>query len=119
MEGHAVGPILVLSYKNHALDEFLNDVISQYPNTPAHVNYRSHRQVVQGLQPGMLIRTGKPELECLENFAERSSPFERDAQNHLLRIIKVQRQTRNVFKLWTECARSIQNNTFFDVSLSI
>ena len=111
--------ILVLSYKNHALDEFLNDVINQYPDMPV---YREHRYLpyrssyTHGLQPGDLIRTGKSEFESLQKFSERSTPYERDAQQHLMKIISVQRKARNLVKLWSECARSIENKTFFEVS---
>ena len=101
--GHAVGPILVLSYKNHALDEFLIDVISQYE-----ASTRWH------LQPGMLIRTGKPDIDNLERFTEKHSPMERFAKDNLERIVSVQKSVRSVVKDLLECARSLE--TSLDVS---
>ena len=58
-ENIPVGPILMLSYKNHALDEFLLDVLKNM----------TFRQ-------GMLIRTGKPDNTELTNFSEISSKEE-------------------------------------------
>ena len=97
--GHAVGPILVLSYKNHALDEFLIDVITQYEACS-----RRH------LQPGMLIRTGKPDIESLELFTEKHSPMERYAKDKLERIISVQKSVRSVVKELLDCARSLETS---------
>lgn len=97
-EGHAVGPILVLSYKNHALDEFLIDVINQYQTSKRY------------LQPGMLIRTGKPDIEILENFTERNSNLERSARTNLEGIMLVQKNTRNLIKELLECARNLETN---------
>jgi hypothetical protein len=105
-EGHAVGPILVLSYKNHALDEFLIDVISQYEASSR-----------RNLHPGMLIRTGKPDIETLERYTEKHSPLERHAKDNLERIIMVQRNTRKLVKELLECARSLE--TSLDVSYHI
>ncbi len=104
--GHPVGPVLVLSYKNHALDEFLIDVITQYE-----ASFRRH------LQPGMLIRTGKPDLESLERFTEKHSPMERFAKDNLERIISVQKNVRSVVKELLECARSMEIS--LDVSFFI
>ena len=98
-QGQAVGPILVLSYKNHALDEFLLDVIGQYE--------ASWRVI---LQPGKLIRTGKPDIESLEAYTEKYSPLERNAKDILERIIFVQRNTRNVIKELLECATSLETS---------
>jgi hypothetical protein len=120
--GHAVGPVLVLSYKNHALDEFLLDVISQYNSSN-----RSYRpQLLRGrwdhydngeLRPGMLIRTGNPEIESLIHFRERHSPLELEAKQHLMEIIDVLRNSRNVRKLLYDCARSLDTKALSDVSL--
>ena len=55
--GQAVGPVVILSYKNHALDEFLDDVVKA-----------SH------FSQGQLIRAGKPENEGLQKFSEKMSP---------------------------------------------
>ena len=56
-EGQAVGPVVILSYKNHALDEFLNDVVK-----------------ASNFSQGQLIRAGKPENEGLQRFSEKMSP---------------------------------------------
>jgi hypothetical protein len=98
-QGHAVGPILVLSYKNHALDEFLNDVITQYD---ASSSYYSK------MRPGMLIRTGKPDIETLERYTEKHSPLEYNARNDLENIILVQRKARGVIKELLECAINLE-----------
>lgn len=52
----SISAVLLLSYKNHALDEFLCDVISFDPNMG---------------RPGRLIRTGKPEREELARYTEK------------------------------------------------
>lgn len=117
--GHAVGPVLVLSYKNHALDEFLLDVISQYStgsSCPDHNN--RYRITHDRLLPGMLIRTGKPDIESLSEFKERHSPLEFRAQRHLMEIIEVQRNARNVRKLLYECARSLDTKALLEVRIN-
>lgn len=113
--GHAVGPVLVLSYKNHALDEFLLDVISQYNSTVSDPN---KRDCYDRLRPGMLIRTGKPDIENLSEFTERHSPLERNAQRHLMDIIDVQRNARNVRKLLYDCARSLDTKALLEVRIN-
>ena len=107
-EGHAVGPILVLSYKNHALDEFLLDIITQYDESINNYRHRSNSY----LRPGMLIRTGKPDIESLEMYTERHTPLELHARDNLERIIIVQRKTKSVIKELLECARSLEVNKF-------
>lgn len=90
--GHALGPVLVMSYKNHALDEFLMDIVNEY----------------QGSRwPGFLIRTGTPELEILKKFSERSSAGEHAAQDELCTRLGVQRQARRVAKDWIDLSRSL------------
>ena len=119
-KGHAVGPVLVLSYKNHALDEFLLDVISQYnsSNRSNRPNFIRWDHCATGeLQPGMLIRTGNPEIESLNNFRERHSPLELSAKQHLTSIIDVLRNSRNFRKLLYDCARSLETIALSDVSL--
>eukprot|EP01041_Mallomonas_annulata_P002547 gene2547-4973_t len=91
--GYTVGPVLILSYKNHALDEFLTDVLKFSP-------YK--------LAPGMLIRSGKPENEALLSFAERSSHAEKSAQEILMKRISVQRQIRRIARDWKDCAKYIE-----------
>lgn len=63
-EGHPdVGPILVLSYKNHALDEVLLDVLKA----------KKH-------QRGALVRCGKAEDQELSAYTEQRTAEERTAQ---------------------------------------
>ena len=88
-----LGPILVLSYKNHALDEFLVDILESYNRKIWH---------------GFLIRTGKPEHEALRKFSERNSAEEFAAQNELCVRLEVQRQARRVAKDWLDCSRSLE-----------
>ena len=64
--GQAVGPVVILSYKNHALDEFLDDVVKA-----------SH------FSQGQLIRAGKPENEGLQKFSEKMSPGHHPTPFHL------------------------------------
>lgn len=90
-EGHAVGPILVLSYKNHALDEFLLDII----NASGHVFGK----------PEASIRTGKPDIESLMKFTEKHSPIEKEAQAELSRRLAVLLRARNVGKSFLDSSR--------------
>ena len=118
-EGHAVGPVLVLSYKNHALDEFLLDVKNQYESSNAS-NFTSRFSALftnKCLRPGMLIRTGKPDIDSLNIFTERFSPLERDAQDRLAHTISVKRQAELVVKTWSECARNLESKSLNDVSI--
>lgn len=105
LEGHAVGPILVLAYKNHALDEFLIDVLNQYksPLTERGVYFNDG-----SLRPGMLIRTGNPEIESLERFKEKYSTFETMAKENLQKIVQVQRSVKSLIKELLECARYLE-----------
>jgi len=75
-QGHNVGPIVALSYKNHSLDEFLCDVVNANPRE---------------FKPTALIRCGKPEHPQLLDFTERNSPAEKRWQNELRERIGVQR----------------------------
>ncbi len=116
--GHAVGPVLVLSYKNHALDEFLIDVIDQYNSSYSSVNSYNPRSSNR-LRPGMMIRTGKPDIESLNEFSERSSPLEHEARAILANIILVKRQAKNIIKAWLECCRHLENNLYSEVNYTI
>ena len=90
--GLALGPILMLSYKNHALDEFLADVV-KFSST---------------LIPGQLIRTGKPELESLVKFAERTSPLEKGAEKELADCLARMKGSRVAARCWRECASYLE-----------
>ena len=83
--GTAVGPILMLSYKNHALDEFLCDVLQFAP---------------QKLRGGELIRLGKVSHPKLEEYFERNSVEERNAEKQLQQCIKEMRAVRTLSKTW-------------------
>ena len=91
----AVGPVLVMAYKNHALDEFILDAVDKYP---------ANKQ-----WPGFLIRTGqRSDDPSLHHFGERNSRAEQAAQQELTRRQEVQRQTRRVGRDWLDCARSLE-----------
>ena len=60
--GGNTGPIIMLSYKNHALDEFLVDVLKSSGDLNGN---RS-----------MLIRLGNPENFALKGFTEKRSSAE-------------------------------------------
>jgi hypothetical protein len=82
----SVGPILTLSYKNHALDEFLKDVKD---NCATLVSSR-----------GKLIRIGKPELEELAPYTEQSSTTETKAKRTLDERLKVIRSIKLSLQSW-------------------
>jgi hypothetical protein len=94
--GLPVGPVLMLSYKNHALDEFLADVVSAASSSAAAVNAATSSSSTftaaaaswrrHGLEvgPGFLIRTGTAEKEELKQFAERRSQQERRIQEEVV-----------------------------------
>jgi len=85
--GQAVGPIVALSYKNHALDEFLLDIT------------KLHK-----LRPTELIRSGKPEHQELVSYTERNSREERNAQAELKNCIAVLRNAQRAVKDWSDLA---------------
>jgi len=64
----------------------------------------------------MLIRTGNPDIESLNDFRERQSPLELNAKRHLMEIIDVLRSSRNVRNLLYDCARSLDTKALSDVS---
>ncbi len=86
--GLPVGPVLMLSYKNHALDEFLEDVLKYAPT----------------MRPGELVRCGKPESVALAGFSERGSQAERTASEVLQRAITVVRGALRAVKQWKNFA---------------
>ncbi len=95
-----VGPVLVLSYKNHALDEFLLDICHHFPKR---------------LRPGMLIRTGKPDIDSLNEFTEKHSPIEYEAKEQLAEIVGAIRMSRNVVKGIYDCARNLAGKALLEV----
>jgi hypothetical protein len=91
--GINTGPILVLSYKNHALDEFLLDVLHAH----------------DGLNQGQLIRCGKSDTEELLNFTEKRHPEEAICQKELTRRVKLLRKVRVfAFEMWS-CANHMES----------
>ena len=90
--GNSVGPILMLSYKNHALEEFLTDVLKFAP----------------WLRPGQLVRCGKVDHPELLDFSEFNSKDERQAEVALQQCIRTQRAARATAKSWLELARSLE-----------
>lgn len=66
-EGHAVGPILTLSYKNHALDQIMLDII-KHADTPS---FR---------QPRAFVRCGMAEDPKLKDHTEQRTREEKRAQ---------------------------------------
>lgn len=84
-QGKSVGPILTLSYKNHALDEFLLDVLKQDPRLKSGAS---------------LVRLGKPDNAELERHTEKYSNKETAAQKELDRRIKVMKDIKIVHLTW-------------------
>lgn len=99
--------------------EFLIDVIDQYNSSFSNINYNPyyHSRFSNRLRPGMMIRTGKPDIDSLSEFSERSSPLEQDARNLLAKIISVKRQAKSIIKAWLECCRYLENNLDSEVNL--
>ena len=90
---HNLGPILMLSYKNHALDEVLVDVL---------------KWAQRVISPGVMIRTGKPEHENLQNFSERANRQQFLAEKELSTRISVLRESRKVNKDLRDTARHLK-----------
>lgn len=67
--GGNTGPIIMLSYKNHALDEFLVDVIKSSGDL--------------GGRRSSLIRLGNPENFALKDYTEKRSAAESESQRRL------------------------------------
>lgn len=98
--GRSVGPILTLSYKNHALDEFLLDVL------------RQEESLKRG---GALVRLGKKSEHIeLENYTERSCAAESKANKELMACIKVMKDNKSRQQRWVR-SRSIQGDVTGDV----
>lgn len=82
-----LGPVLMLSYKNHALDEFLVDTI-KFSEKP--------------IRKGQLVRVGIPENIELMEFKERSSVIEKKAEEELICRVEAVRQLQRVEKEWRD-----------------
>ena len=87
----------MLSYKNHALDEFLCDVVEHSPIK---------------LTPGMLIRTGKPENAALMSYAERGSAGEKKAEDVLKLRVDTVRLVQKICRDWRDCATYMDTKMF-------
>jgi hypothetical protein len=83
--GESIGPILTLSYKNHALDEFVVDLLRQKPSL-------SHGQA--------LIRLGKPDNIELDNFTERNSVAESRANKELEIHLGIMNYAKTKYHQW-------------------
>jgi len=76
-------PILVLSYKNHALDEFLSDILRVMPSLSGSGRYKYGGNNVQ------MVRMGNPGDPALSQYSERAlaqqrvEPTVRDAQSEV------------------------------------
>ena len=79
----------MLSYKNHALDEFLCDVVDYA--TP-------------NLKHGELIRTGKPENAKLTHFSENGSKEEMKANEELSHRVGVIRKAQKISRDLKDCS---------------
>ena len=95
--GQNLGPVLMLSYKNHALDEFLCDILDSAPSR---------------LRQGQLIRCGKPESNKLDEFTERNSVGETKLTDELNRRIRIQRAARDIARLWVDLSRTLGTYSF-------
>jgi hypothetical protein len=93
-----LGPILALSYKNHALDEFLIDVVRS----------AKQKNLVE-MRPEDLIRAGKPEHEDLQDFGERNNNAVDKAQDELARRVALLRKARQNRRLWIEFADALED----------
>lgn len=98
--GISIGPIIALSYKNHALDELLLDVVNC--NT-----------IVQ--RPSALIRCGKSEDTRLERYSERRSPQEQRAQHELSSRVAHMRSVRRTLRDFRSLRSALQDDS--DASL--
>ena len=90
--GHSVGPILILSYKNHALDEILLDVIDGLKTNKNSTYTRD------------LIRCGNPENERLLQYKEKRSPLEAASEKKLGTCLSIVRRSRNIVSAWLDLA---------------
>eukprot|EP01033_Poteriospumella_lacustris_P014709 gene14709-10521_t len=98
--GRSVGPILTLSYKNHALDEFLLDVLRQEETLK---------------RSGSLVRLGKKSDHIeLENYTEKSCAAESKANKELMACIQVMKDNKSRQQRWVR-SRSIQGDITGDV----
>lgn len=88
LDGQSVGPVVTLSYKHHALDEFLVDLVRLDPT----------------LKPGQLIRCGNVEHHELLKFKEKSSPSERGPQRTLETRVRAMRTAQRAIRDWRDLA---------------
>lgn len=95
--GCCLGPIVVLSYKNHALDEFLCDVVDDFKTTWS-----------RELRRGQMIRCGHPEHESLQIFSERKQALETETGRVLTRYICALRLARDAAYDFWDCAHSLE-----------
>jgi len=94
--GCNLGPVVMLSYKNHALDEFLSDVVEHAP-----------RALLSRNPTDFLVRCGRPENEQLLDHSERNSPAERHWQGVLAERIADERKTKLEVVEWHSTAKTL------------
>lgn len=81
-----LGPIVVLAYKNHALDEFLLDVLD------------ADASLDKSKGKGRLIRLGKPDEEALLEYTETKNREEFEAQKELEKRLELVKQVKTFMK---------------------
>jgi hypothetical protein len=89
--GFVVGPVVILAYKNHALDEFLVDMLS-------HVN---------GHADNLLIRCGNPDNENLQRYREKSTKRELERKAILDNRLCVLRNCKCILRDWKDLAKRL------------
>jgi hypothetical protein len=94
--GCNLGPVVMLSYKNHALDEFLSDVVEHAP-----------RALLSRNPTDFLVRCGRPENEQLLPHSEKNSPAERHWQGVLAERIAEERKTKLEVVEWHSTAKTL------------
>ena len=94
--GRNVGPIVALSYKNHAVDEFLVDALQNQKTLG-----RSGRLI--------RVRLGKPEDEELMSYTEKRSVHESTAQKELDNRLGVIRRAKELMRRWNTTVDINQN----------
>uniref|UniRef100_A0A0G4I729 Uncharacterized protein n=1 Tax=Chromera velia CCMP2878 TaxID=1169474 RepID=A0A0G4I729_9ALVE len=100
--GRGVGLVVVLSYKNHALDEFLLDLLEASGGGGKHSQSLGYR--------GALIRCGKPEASMLERFGEGgvATQGEERAKKALGEAVLVLRESKKQAVGWHRTARTLE-----------
>lgn len=107
--GAAVGPIVLLSYKNHALDEMLVDIVKSNHLGSASRSFACSTGNSCPYGKGSLIRCGNPEHPMLENYKERSSQVEFWANNTLSARQACIRDAKALSRHWRQLAQEFSD----------